>query len=185
MQLAASGCAACFDLEAPVALNFVALALATGFGVAYLTPVAKATLASAVTVAVYAAIHYAAQGEIGEVALGVWSGIALALAIVAAFFVGVWASSRVKSDADPDPSKVVIDEVAGQLVALVLLAPAGVWNSVAAFVLFRLFDVWKPLGIRRLEAIPGGWGIMLDDVAAGVLAAVVNGLAMLVVGLVW
>ncbi len=155
-------------------LNFVVTALATGLGVAYLTPLAKATLASAVTVAIYAAIAW------GDLSLNL-----LLIPIIAMiFFVGVAVSARMKSDDDPDPSNVVIDEVAGQLAACLILVPVEWWSMLAAFVLFRVFDVLKPLGIRRLEAIPNGWGIMLDDLAAGLLAAVVINGAILVTNLV-
>jgi phosphatidylglycerophosphatase A len=70
-----------------------------------------------------------------------------------------------------DPGFVVIDEVAGQWIALIAVRPD--WrHAVFALLLFRLFDIWKPWPIRKLEALPGGMGIMLDDVAAGVLALV-------------
>ena len=151
-------------------LDFASLALATGLGVAYLTPFAKATLASAVTVAVYAALTWGDDG---------FNPI-LIVVIAVVFFVGVVVSARVKSEEDPDPSKVVIDEVAGQLAAFLILAPVEWWSLLAAFLLFRLFDIVKPFGIRRLEAIPNGWGIMLDDLAAGLLAAVVINVAVLI-----
>ena len=152
--------------------NFVSLALATGFGVAYLTPIAKATLASGVTAAVYFVIARD-EASFNVVVVGV---------IAVLFFVGVAVSARVKSEDDPDPSKVVIDEVVGQLAALLILAPVEWWSVLGAFVLFRIFDVLKPLGIRRLEAIGGGWGIMLDDLAAGLLAAAVINVAVLIGG---
>jgi phosphatidylglycerophosphatase A len=70
-----------------------------------------------------------------------------------------------------DPGFVVVDEVAGQWIALIAMRPD--WqHAVLALVLFRLFDIWKPWPIRRLEAIPEGTGIMLDDVAAGALALI-------------
>ncbi len=153
-------------------LDHLALALATGLGVAYLTPFAKATLASAVTAAVYFVI---ARGEVSF-------NVMVVGVIAVLFFVGVAVSARVKSEDDPDPSKVVIDEVVGQLAALLILAPVEWWSVLAAFVLFRIFDVLKPLGIRRLEAIGGGWGIMLDDLAAGLLAAAVINVAVLIGG---
>ena len=77
-----------------------------------------------------------------------------------------------------DPGAVVIDEVAGQYVALsaipftvmdTQLANTALW--LLAFLLFRLFDILKPLGIRRLETFPAGWGVLLDDIAAGAGAA--------------
>ncbi len=149
------------------ALKFVFTALATGLGVAYLTPVAKATLASFATIVVYSVVRW------GETeALSLW----LIVVIAITFAVGVFVSSKMSTDDDPDPSRVVIDEVAGQLAA-VLLVPVELPYMVLAFLLFRLFDVLKPLGIRRLERIPNGWGIMLDDLAAGLLAAAIVNLA--------
>ena len=75
--------------------------------------------------------------------------------------------SRIK-----DPQFVVIDEVAGQLVALIAVPLA--WKSfLAGFILFRVFDIVKPPPVRQLEAIPEGAGIVLDDVAAGLYALVV------------
>lgn len=162
----------------PHILYKISLALATGLGVAYLTPFAKATLASAATVAVFAVLH----------AMLHWGDNVIApsflVAIAAIFFIGVYVSGRVSSDEDPDPNKVVIDEVAGQLAALLIFADVNLWSLLAAFVLFRIFDIAKPLGIRRLEAIPNGWGIMLDDLAAGILAAVVINVAILIGGAV-
>lgn len=71
-----------------------------------------------------------------------------------------------------DPSHVVIDEVAGQAVSLIA-APVFGWKyALAAFILFRVFDIVKPPPVRQLERLPGGWGIMMDDVAAGIFALV-------------
>ena len=151
-------------------IDLISVALATGFGVAYLTPFAKATLASAVTIAIFAGLTW------GEPAISPW----LIVAIIVIFFVGVAASARVKTEEDPDPSRVVIDEVAGQLAAVVIITNVSWWSMLAAFFLFRLFDITKPLGIRRLEAIPNGWGIMLDDLAAGILAALIINVAVLI-----
>jgi phosphatidylglycerophosphatase A len=78
--------------------------------------------------------------------------------------------------ASEDPGCIVIDEVAGQMVAcaavpLVPQAPWWVWG--VAFVLFRGFDIIKPLGIRRLQELPGGWGVVADDLLGGAYAAVI------------
>jgi len=68
-----------------------------------------------------------------------------------------------------DPGFVVIDEVAGQWIAL-LFSPADWRHGIIALILFRLFDITKPFPIRRLERLPAGWGIVFDDVAAGLYA---------------
>jgi phosphatidylglycerophosphatase A len=104
----------------------------------------------------------------------------LALMLLAIFLVtmtGIWAATRVEKIArKKDPSIVVIDEVAGQMIAL-LSGPFWIhtwWSILTAFILFRAFDVWKPYPIRRLEGLHGGLGIMLDDVGAGIYALIVN-----------
>jgi phosphatidylglycerophosphatase A len=77
-----------------------------------------------------------------------------------------------------DPGLVVIDEVAGQLIALIAI-PADWQHAALSLLLFRLFDILKPPPIRQLERLPEGTGIMLDDVAAGILALIVAQLAHL------
>jgi len=88
------------------------------------------------------------------------------------FFAGVWITSRTERDLGVhDHSGIVLDEIVGQLVTL-FLAPLNVWWLLIGFGLFRLFDIWKPGPIRWLNnRVTGGWGIMLDDLAAGVVAA--------------
>ena len=85
----------------------------------------------------------------------------------------LWASPPPpSSSANPDvtdPGFVVIDEVVGQWIAL-LGSPADWRHGLIALVLFRLFDITKPFPVRRLERLPGGWGIVFDDVAAGLYA---------------
>lgn len=72
-----------------------------------------------------------------------------------------------------DPGHVVIDEVAGYLVAC-SFGPAGWRTALLAFVLFRLFDIWKPGPIKKLEALEGAWGVMADDLGAGLLAGLLT-----------
>jgi phosphatidylglycerophosphatase A len=100
--------------------------------------------------------------------------IATAVAALIVILIGIPASTIVARESGrEDPGFVVIDEVAGQWIALIAIRPD--WQHAAlALVLFRLFDIWKPWPIRRLEALPEGTGIMLDDVAAGALALVVG-----------
>lgn len=82
---------------------------------------------------------------------------------------GVWSSSIVASIWGKDPARVVIDEVAGMCISMLFL-PVNIKYVIAALILFRFFDIVKPLFIRRLEILPGGWGIMMDDVLAGIYA---------------
>jgi phosphatidylglycerophosphatase A len=86
---------------------------------------------------------------------------------------GVFTAARASRNlGKEDPSLVVIDEVAGQLTAFLLL-PVNLFNLVAGTVLFRLFDIWKPFPIRRLEPLKNGVGIMADDLLAGIYANLV------------
>ncbi len=86
-------------------------------------------------------------------------------------FLGVWSSNEVTSIWGKDPSRVVIDESAGMCISL-LFMPAKIYYVVAGLVLFRFFDIVKPLFIRKVEGLPGGWGIMMDDVLAGIYSNV-------------
>jgi phosphatidylglycerophosphatase A len=148
----------------------VAHALATGFG-AGLSPVAPGTFGAIEGVIVFLGILRLAR----EFSLGLGIQIAIFIAInIAIFFVGVAAADRVcRLLNQEDPSRVVIDEVSGQLISL---TPVLFFTTLPAvilgFVLFRFFDILKPYPIRRLERLPGGLGVMADDVLAGVYAAV-------------
>lgn len=92
------------------------------------------------------------------------------LAVV--FAVGVVTANMVETKWGHDSNRMVIDEVQGMLTALFLL-PGDPWYAVAALALFRFFDIFKPLGIRRMEKLPGGWGVMLDDLLAGIYSNVI------------
>jgi phosphatidylglycerophosphatase A len=93
----------------------------------------------------------------------------IALAAAAIFGVGVWAAgSAERFFGRTDPGQIVIDEVVGQMVTFVA-RPEAPWKwLLAGFVLFRIFDVVKPFPARRAEHLSGGWGVMTDDVIAGV-----------------
>ncbi len=120
-------------------------------------PFASGTVASAVTIPPAVALAL----------LGTWAFLAgTTIAILAAFWSAGAAERYFRSK---DPHAVVIDEVAGQLVALAFV-PLGAGWYFAGFFLFRLFDVVKPYPARRLERVPGGPGIVLDDLAAGLYA---------------
>ena len=86
---------------------------------------------------------------------------------------GVWSADVAEAVlGEKDSHKIVIDEVAGMLVAAAALPPS--WFHLAgAFVLFRIFDVWKPFPARRSQRLPGGWGVMIDDLVAGIYANLV------------
>lgn len=91
--------------------------------------------------------------------------------------VGVWVSTEMVPLWGKDPSKVVIDEVAGMAISL-LFVPIKWQYVLVALVFFRFFDMLKPIGIRRMEKFPLGWGIMLDDVLSGVYSCVLMQVVM-------
>ncbi len=103
----------------------------------------------------------------------------LSLIVIVIFLIGVNASSIVSyKERDSDPSKVVIDEWAGMWIALLMIPNEWVWLGIA-FLLFRVFDIIKVYPANRFERLPGGWGIMMDDVVAGLYAGVVTQAAAL------
>lgn len=147
--------------------------IATCGGVGYF-PVAPGTAGSAVGIVLVAALGRADLAPVG-------SWVLLAGAALSIFFVGAWAAGRAeKFFGRTDPGHVVIDEVAGQLITF-LARPDASWKwLLAGFVLFRFFDVVKPFPARRAERLRGGWGIMTDDVLAGLYGMA----ALLVLGAV-
>ncbi|HET9179888.1 MAG TPA: phosphatidylglycerophosphatase A [Terriglobia bacterium] len=139
--------------------------IATVAGAGYF-PVLPGTVGSAVGVGIIAALDAAPFGT-------KWRDAALIGAATLIFFVGVWAAGESeKFFGCTDPSHVVIDEVVGQMVTF-LLVPHASWKwLLAGLCLFRIFDITKPFPAGRAERLPGGWGIMLDDLLAGAYALV-------------
>jgi phosphatidylglycerophosphatase A len=86
---------------------------------------------------------------------------------VAITLLGVWSSNVVSKIWGDDPARVVIDECAGMCISMLFL-PVNVKYVAISLILFRFFDILKPLFIKRMESFPGGWGIMFDDVLAGI-----------------
>lgn len=141
-----------------------ATVIATFFGIGHLRP-GPGTWGSLATVFLWAALAHTLSPELR-------TPVAIGLAVLVTL-VGIPAATRVARGAGKkDPQFVVIDEVAGQLVALIAVPLA--WKSfLAGFILFRAFDIVKPPPVRQLEAIPEGAGIVLDDIAAGLYALLV------------
>ena len=94
------------------------------------------------------------------------------LPVVLVLIVGYWSAGVVEKWWGKDSNKVVIDEVAGMMISL-LSIPVSINNAIVAFVLFRFFDIVKPLGIRRLEKLPSGLGVMADDFVAGLYSLII------------
>ena len=117
-----------------------------------------------------------ASGTVGSLVtlIALWlipfTTLALLVTLAIVTLVGIWAGSRVERAIDAkDPGIIVIDEVAGMVVS-VLFLPRTIPVLVTAFLLFRLFDIWKPFPARQLQELQGGLGVMLDDLIAGAYA---------------
>jgi phosphatidylglycerophosphatase A len=138
-------------------------AIATFFGVGFIKP-GPGTWGSVAAVLLWAAFAWLAHPSPRVLFVALLIGVFLTLIF------GIPAASVVERESGGhDPQCVVIDEVAGQWITL-LLCPADWRHGLIALALFRLFDIVKPFPVRRLERLPGGWGIVFDDVAAGLYA---------------
>ena len=142
--------------------------IASVFGIGYF-PVASGTVMS--MVAVPLAIWIARSG----------GGLAVIAASLIAFLIGIWAcGDHVRATGREDPSECVIDELAGQWLACAGISLGlGAGNApefALVFLLFRLFDILKPWPISAAERLPGGLGVMADDMVAGLAAAIIGGL---------
>ncbi len=140
--------------------------IATGFGSGF-TPIAPGTAGAALGCLLLGSYQY----FIGQTAT-ISFQISFFVLILITTVVGAICTHRLEPEWGEDPSKVVVDEIIGVWITL-LFVPLSWQNILIGFVLFRLFDIYKPLGIRKLEAIPKGWGVMLDDVLAGIYANLV------------
>jgi phosphatidylglycerophosphatase A len=149
-----------------------ALAIATFFGAGYLKPGPGTwgSLAAALLwLGATAVFHPSPQTLL----------LSLLAAIIFAIAIGVPAATIAERESGAhDPGFVVIDEVIGQWIAL-LGCPADWAHGLIALILFRIFDITKPFPVRRLERLPAGWGIVFDDVAAGLYALVVSSIVRL------
>jgi len=130
---------------------------ATVFGIGYIGKGAGTVAAIACCICWYMAWAGNYPGHISVII----TGLIIAL--------GIWSGNKVEPIWGKDHGRVVIDEVAGMCISL-LFIPATLYNVIIALVLFRIFDIFKPLFIKNVEALSGGWGVMMDDILAGVYA---------------
>ena len=157
------------------ASDVLALSIAT-FGVGYL-PLIPGTFGSLVGVGIFLLLFAATSASFAVVLV----------AILIITFSGIWAAFRTEAlEGRKDPGKVVVDEVAGQMIALLPLTLFSVQpmtrGVIVSFILFRLFDIFKPYPAGRFERLKGGFGIMCDDLVAGIYAAVITSAMILVLG---
>ena len=97
------------------------------------------------------------------------------LALVILFTIlGIWSADKLEKYWGEDPSRVVVDEMVGVWIPLLAVPADNIWPyAIASFVLFRFFDILKPLGIRKMEDLPGGTGVMMDDILSGIYSIII------------
>ena len=138
--------------------------LATSFGAGFL-PVAPGTWGAIVAIILWLPLYIWASPMVSVI-------ITLA-AVIIYFIVGTWASNMAEKYWGKDPVVACADETVGQWLALIpVTSLCPWWEIIISLALFRFFDIFKPLGIRSLEKIPGGFGMMADDILAGIYSAV-------------
>lgn len=148
--------------KAPLFHNFIA----TGFGSGY-SPIAPGTAGALLAMLIWWGYSLLFSHCISIPVLTF-------IVIVVFTFAGVWSSSVVEKYWGEDPSRVVVDEMVGTWIALLAVPEGAHWGyMLAAFVLFRFFDIVKPLGVRKMESLPSGFGIMADDILAGIYGFIV------------
>ena len=151
---------------------FLPVLIGTGFGSGF-SPVAPGTagalLASIIWLVLYFLLPYS---------ILLWVTAALVIIFT---FAGIWAANKLETYWGEDPSRIVVDEMVGVWIPL-LAVPADerwFWYVIGAFCLFRIFDIAKPLGIRQMEDLKGGVGVMMDDILAGIYSFI------LLIGVRW
>ena len=141
----------------------ISLFLATGCFIGFI-PGAPGTYGSLAATVSFYLIYRFSHRVLPELHLSV-----LGVIVIVGVVTSAEASLRFGSD---DPPEVVIDEIAGQILTFLFL-PVSSWNLILGMVLFRIFDIWKPYPIRRVESLKNGVGIMADDLLAGVYSNIV------------
>ncbi len=161
------------------AMDWLAVFIATGFGAGFI-PFGPGTFGSVVGLI----IAYGLISVFSPYAVLLQNAILVVSAILAG--VGIWSGTQAERIFDrKDAGQVVIDEVCGQVISFALIAPYIArlgpqwrWWMIVGFLLFRLFDIFKPYPINRLQSLEGGLGVMMDDVIAGIYAAVILSLLL-------
>jgi len=129
--------------------------IATGLGVGY---IGKG--AGTIAAVLYCIVYYWSTNQL-------YQGFQAIAFIILLIILGVWCSNKLEFTWGKDNGKIVIDEIAGMQISLLFIPPT-LLNISIAFVLFRFFDIVKPLYIKNMEKLPKGWGVMFDDILAGI-----------------
>ena len=135
-------------------------ALATVFGIGYINKGG-----GTVSAFLYCLIYYMFSGFINQ-------NYNYVLQITCVIAAGIWSSNVLEKYWGKDSNKIVVDEFVGMQISLLFISP-NILNIIIAFVLFRVFDIYKPLLIKKTEQLPKGWGVMCDDILAGIYTNII------------
>lgn len=144
--------------------SFFSVFIGTGFGSGYF-PKAPGTAGAFVATAIWFLLSLILPFNL------LWM-VTAALIVVFAVL-GIWAGNVLEQYWGKDPKRLVVDEMVGVWIPLLIVPADNLWYVLGAFILFRFFDILKPLGIRKMESFKGGVGVMMDDVLAGIYSLVV------------
>ncbi|MDR1881792.1 MAG: phosphatidylglycerophosphatase A [Prevotella sp.] len=137
--------------------------VASGFGSGF-APFAPGTAGAALATVIWIVLSLFAPLSL----------LSITVALIVIFTVlGVWSANVLEPVWGKDPSRIVVDEMVGVWISLLAASAGNLYHALIAFALFRLFDIYKPLGIRKMEDLKGGWGVMMDDVLAGVYGFII------------
>ena len=136
--------------------------IATGFGSGF-SPVAPGTAGAAFATIIWLIFSFLTPSYLLPITI---------FLIILFTILGIWSTNKLEPVWGKDPSRIVVDEMVGVWIAL-LAVNAREWYFVLAFILFRLFDIYKPLGIKKMENLKGGTGVMMDDILAGIYSFII------------
>jgi len=144
--------------------NLFHIIIATGFGSGF-SPFAPGTAGAIVATAIWIILYFLVSSS---------ALFFITLALIVLFTIlGIWSSNVLEPYWGKDPSRIVVDEMVGVWIPLLAAYADHFYYALAAFVLFRLFDIFKPLGIKKMEDLKGGVGVMMDDIVAGIYSLVI------------
>lgn len=138
--------------------------IATGFGTGF-SPVAPGTAGALLATVVWVGLSFLFSP--------LYLLITTVILIVVFTILGIISANALELEWGKDPSRVVVDEMVGVWIVLLAALPDKIYQIILAFILFRFFDILKPFGIRKMESLKGGLGVMMDDILAGIYGLII------------
>lgn len=147
--------------------------IASGFGTGF-SPYAPGTVGAALATVIWIVLSLFVSSL---PLLLITAGLIIVFTIL-----GVWSANQLEPVWGKDPSRIVVDEMVGVWIPLLGAESGNLYYALLAFVLFRVFDILKPFGIRKMENLKGGWGVMMDDILAGIYSLLILLIVRWVIG---